>query len=357
MILSKKFYIHLYIFFSIIIIIFAEFSTNFVKAENFRITNVDIKEEYNLNFNKSKAIDKAFKKAFKILVFQILQNEDKKILKDININQIKSFVDSFSIREEAFIENNYQSKINVDFNKKELINFLNSKGIITSSINPIDVIILPILIDLKKNQIFTYTKNPFFLNWNFNPEKYHQINYILPNEDIEDFSIIKKNIKDIEKHNFDEIFQKYSINNKILVVLIKQDDQLRVFSKLKFEKEEMYINKYFSVSNFNDLKEVTSIILELKNNFENKWKSINIINTSIVLPIKLSINTNDFVLTNQVESTLKDIDLISNYEIVRLNNLEIIYKIIFNGTPDKFLKIMSSKKLNIDTSGEIWKLQ
>ena len=75
----------------------------------------------------------------------------------------------------------------MDFNKKDLINYFSSKGIITSSINPIDVMILPILIDLKKNQIFSYSNNPFFLNWNLNNKKFHQINYILPKEDIEDF--------------------------------------------------------------------------------------------------------------------------------------------------------------------------
>ena len=168
MILSKKINNYLYIFFLIIIIVFVEFSTNFAKAKNFTITNIEIKEEYNLNFNKSKALDKAFKKAFEILISKIIDSGDKNILNQFNLNQIKSFVESFSIREEKFIDDSYQSKINVDFNKKELINFLNSKEIITSSINPIDVLILPILIDLKKNQIFTYTKNPFFLNWNLN---------------------------------------------------------------------------------------------------------------------------------------------------------------------------------------------
>lgn len=302
-------------------------------------------------------VDRAFKKAFEILISKILQSENKSILRSINLNQIKSFVESFSIREEKFVDNNYQAKINVDFNKKDLVNYLNSKGVITSSINSLDVVILPILIDLKKNQIFSYSNNPFFLNWNLNNEKYHQINYVLPNEDIEDFSIIRKNVSDIENYNFNEIFNKYNVKNRILLVLLKQDNLIKVFSKLNLENSEMYINKELKNLNFKDLDQINKAILDLKDDYENKWKSLNKINTSIILPIRLSIDSNNFTLSNNLENYLNEVDLISNYKIENFNSKQIIYKIIFNSTPDKFLKIMESAKFKIDTSKDIWKLQ
>ena len=357
MTLSKKIYNYLYIFFLVLIIIFSEFSTNFAKAKNFVINDIEIQEEYDLNFDKIKVVDRAFKKAFEILISKILQSENKSILRSINLNQIKSFVESFSIREEKFVDNNYQAKINVDFNKKDLVNYLNSKGVITSSINSLDVVILPILIDLKKNQIFSYSNNPFFLNWNLNNEKYHQINYVLPNEDIEDFSIIRKNVSDIENYNFNEIFNKYNVKNRILLVLLKQDNLIKVFSKLNLENSEMYINKELKNLNLKDLDEINKAILNLKDDYENKWKSLNKINTSIILPIRLSIDSNNFTLSNNLENYLNEVDLISNYKIENFNSKQIIYKIIFNSTPDKFLKIMESAKFKIDTSKDIWKLQ
>ena len=357
MTLSKKIYNYLYIFFLVLIIVFSEFSTNFAKAKNFVINDIEIQEEYDLNFDKIKVVDRAFKRAFEILISKILQSENKSILRSINLKQIKSFVESFSIREEKFVDNNYRARINVDFNKKDLVNYLNSKGVITSSINPIDVVILPILIDLKKNQIFSYSNNPFFLNWNLNNEKYHQINYVLPNEDIEDFSIIRKNINDIENYNFNEIFNKYNVKNRILLVLLKQDNVIKVFSKLNLENNEMYINKDLKNLNLKDLDEINKAILDLKNDYENKWKSLNKINTSIILPIRLSIDSNNFSLSNNLENYLNEVDLISNYKIENFNSKQIIYKIIFNSTPDKFLKIMESAKFKIDTSKDIWKLQ
>ena len=357
MTLSKKIYNYLYIFFLVLIIVISEFSTNFAKAKNFVINDIEIQEEYDLNFDKIKVVDRAFRKAFEILISKILQSENKSILRSINLNQIKSFVESFSIREEKFVDNNYQAKINVDFNKKDLVNYLNSKGVITSSINSLDVVILPILIDLKKNQIFSYSNNPFFLNWNLNNEKYHQINYVLPNEDIEDFSIIRKNVSDIENYNFNEIFNKYNVKNRILLVLLKQDNLIKVFSKLNLENSEMYINKELKNLNFKDLDQINKAILDLKDDYENKWKSLNKINTSIILPIRLSIDSNNFTLSNNLENYLNEVDLISNYKIENFNSKQIIYKIIFNSTPDKFLKIMESAKFKIDTSKDIWKLQ
>ena len=67
MTLSKKIYNYLYIFFLVLIIIFSEFSTNFAKAKNFVINDIEIQEEYDLNFDKIKVVDRAFKKAFRDL--------------------------------------------------------------------------------------------------------------------------------------------------------------------------------------------------------------------------------------------------------------------------------------------------
>jgi len=357
MTLSKKIYNYLYIFFLVLIIVITEFSTNFAKAKTFEINNIEIQEKYDLNFNKTKVVEKAFKKAFDILISKILQSEKKSIFRSTEINQIKSFVEGFSLMEEKFVDDKYQAKINVDFNKKDLINYFNSKGIITSSIKPIDVMILPILIDIKKNQIFSYSNNPFFLNWNLNNKKFHQINYVLPNEDIEDFSIIRKNIGDIENYNFNEIFNKYDVKNRILLVLLNQDNLLKVFSKLNLENNDMYINKNFKDINMKNLNQINNAILDLKNDYENKWKSLNEINTSIILPIRLSVASNNFLLSNNLENYLNKVDLISNYKIENFNSKQIIYKIIFNSTPDKFLKIMQNAKFKIDTSKDVWKLQ
>ncbi len=95
----------------------------------------------------------------------------------------------------------------------------------------------------------------------------------------------------------------------------------------------------------------------MKYDYENKLKYLNKINTSIILPIRISIDSNNFSLSNNLEHYLNEMDLISNYKIENFNSNQIIFKIIFNSTPDKFLKIMENAKFKIDTSKDIWKLQ
>ena len=69
---KKKNYSYLYIFFLILVFIFNEFSTKDTLAKNFDITQVKIEENYNINFDKHLIIDKAFQRAFNILIYNCL---------------------------------------------------------------------------------------------------------------------------------------------------------------------------------------------------------------------------------------------------------------------------------------------
>ena len=94
---KKNFYFYLYIFFLILALIFNKFSTNYAFSKNFIITGVEIEENYDLNFDKSKVIDKGFREAFNILTYKILEKKDKNKLKKISLIEIKGLIDNFSI--------------------------------------------------------------------------------------------------------------------------------------------------------------------------------------------------------------------------------------------------------------------
>ena len=97
--------------------------------------------------------------------------------------------------------------------------------------------------------------------------------------------------------------------------------------------------------------------MNLKEDYEDKWKSINKINTSISLPIKISINSKNIELSEKLEKVISEFDLVSNFKIENFNNREIIYTIVFNGTPDKFLESMLLLDFKIDISSKVWKLR
>ena len=61
------------------------------------------------------------------------------------------------------------------------------------------------------------------------------------------------------------------------------------------------------------------------------------------------------MFSEKLENNLSSIDLISNFKIEMFNNKEIIYKIIFNGNPNKLLDIMYLYDFKIDASNDICK--
>ena len=70
----------------------------------------------------------------------ILEEKDLKIiLSNTSIDDIKKLVENFSILDEKFINKKYKSIMEVEFNRKKLIKFLNSKNITLSLPKKIDV--------------------------------------------------------------------------------------------------------------------------------------------------------------------------------------------------------------------------
>jgi len=354
---KKKYFSYLYIFFLTLVFFFNEFSTNIALSKNYNVTNIVVEEIYDENFEKSKVADLAFNNAFNILIHKLIENKDRSKIKNISLKDKKSLIDNFSINDEKFINNKYIAQFNVQFNKRKILNYLNNKAIIPSSPSEIETFILPILINENMHEIYYLNQNIFFNNWNANVKKYHLIKYILPNEDIEDFSIIKKNIKNIENYDFKEITKKYNSKNEIILIILKSNSRLKVFTRIKFEKKYLLSNTIYNIDSIEDEEEIKNIIFDIKDNLEDKWKSVNKINTSIKHTIRLSINNKNSIFSEKLENKLSSLELVSNFQIELFNNKEIIYKIIFNGNPNKFLDIMSLYDFKVDTSNEIWKVQ
>jgi hypothetical protein len=71
----------------------------------------------------------------------------------------------------------------------------------------------------------------------------------------------------------------------------------------------------------------------------------------------VSINNNDNSKIFKFEETLDDIDLVYNYDILKFNNKDNFYKIIYNGSPDHFLKTMKSKNYEFYIQDKIWSVK
>ena len=112
----------LYIFFISLSLNLFFFSTIKTEAKSFDIENIDISRPFEINFNKNDVINDGFEKAFLELIRLTVNSTDEEKLKNIQLNDIKAMIESFTIKEEIYQTNRLCAKgeaIYVNYNFKE----------------------------------------------------------------------------------------------------------------------------------------------------------------------------------------------------------------------------------------------
>ncbi len=348
---------YLYIFFLIIALNIFLFSTSSLKASAFIVDDIEVSEKLENNFNKDLLINKGFEKAFSELIKTLVKSSDLKNTKSIKLNEIKGMIESFSIKEEKFIEKKYQLILGVSFNKRKVYNFLEKKNIFPAQISRKTFLFIPIIIDQKNNDLLIFSKNPIYKYWNLISKRNFSIEYLLPTEDLEDFDTIKENALVIENYDFKKIIEKYFIDHSIVALIFKDSDKIKVLSKITIKDKEIIKNNSFKIFNFNNEEKIQDLINELKIIYEDLWKDHNQINTSIKLQLFIKVDNQNLNASIKFEKTLDEIDLVSNYSINKINKNFIFYEVIFNGTPSNFINIMLNRSYNFDTQNKIWILK
>ena len=347
----------LYIFFIFLTFNFIEFSTKEVLAKTFVVSKIEVEEKYNLSFNKLKVMDRGFKKAFQDISQMILERKDLDKIRNTPINDIKKLIENFSILDEKFINQKYNSIMEVEFNKKKLIKFLDSKNITISLPKKIKVFFIPVMIDLEKNNFNYLNENIFVENWESIKKNYFQISYIIPNDDAEDYLTIKNNLEDIENYNFKKILNKYYSENFIIMIIFKRKNNIKFYSKINFDDKFEILSKNFKDKNIDNQIDLNSMILDIKNEYEDNWKSINKMSPSTSVPIRLSLESNNTEKSLKLENALGNIDFVNSYNIEKFDSKIIIYKVYYSSSPKRFLKDILSYDINIDTSSSNWKIK
>tara|TARA_B100000315_G_scaffold104134_1_gene95422 strand:- start:525 stop:1598 length:1074 start_codon:yes stop_codon:yes gene_type:complete len=347
--LTKK---NIYIFILILIPCFIFSNKSFALANNFLVKDLEISEEFNLNFSKDKVIEKAFSIGFKNLLFTILTSQDLFKVKNVNINEIKQLVENFKIKDEKFQDDKYIAYFDINFNKKKIFNFLENKGLFISIPTKIDVFFLPIII--KNNEILIFNENLFYTLWLKNIKSNYLINYILPLEDIVELENYISKTENIESLNMLNISKKYNLENYIFSLFYINNNKINVFSKIKFKDNFTSTKSTFDNVYFDNEQLINSYIKNLKISFEDIWKKSNEINTSIKLTLQIVLETNDFNKISQFEEVVNKIDLISSFKIKKFTVDKNIYEIYYSGNPNSLIKKFSNFNIPLIYDGEKW---
>ena len=202
-----------------------------------------------------------------------------------------------------------------------------------------------------------FTNNVFYEKWNKNNERFYLLNYLLPSEDLEDVNLLSQNSKSIEDYDFKEIIKKYDLNDFIITIIYKNNNDLKILSKIQLNQSLKIDNQAYENIELSNEKDLELVLTNLKISYENYWKNINQINTSIKLPLTITVNAIKHEKIQMLENSLNELDLVSSFEISKINNQNIYFKIIYNGSPNKFLNDMKNKNIIIMNQNQIWEVQ
>ena len=261
------------------------------------------------------------------------------------------------MKDERFIDNKYIVKFDVNFNKKNTLRFFEKKNIFPSIPNKKKLLLIPIFIDEQKDQVFLFNDNIFYEKWNEQNKSHYLLEYILPTEDIEDLNLLIKNNKIIEDYNFEEIIKKYNISDYIITLVYKNRNEVKTLSKLKLSNLLKINTKKYEYIDLENEKDFNKILDSLKTSYEDYWKDLNQINTSIKLILRISVDAKKYLKIKKFENSLNRMDLVSNLTITKFDHQNIYFKVIYNGTPNKFIEEIKKEGFVINNNSKIWTLR
>ena len=320
----------------------------------FNVNNVEInKETYK---NKEELVNKAFQKAFDLLINRLLLEEDYKKILSTNPAEIKKLISYYQIISQNEKEENIKSeKFNVFFDKDRMHNFFYNKNILYSDIINTEVILFPLL--KKDEEIFIYTKNYFYNNWN--EEKLDNlIQYILPSENIENIQKINSNKDNIYKIKVSDFFKEYEIDNIVFANIEINKNIAEVFLNTRIEKKK--VNKNISINKEKDMNQkefYRQIVSTINNVIKDLIKSQNLIDvkTPSFLNVKIKLNKKSNLV--EFNNRLKKIDLIDDFYVQQLTKDYVLVKIKYLGKINKIMNKLKDQKIDLKMIAGQWQLK
>ena len=334
----------------VILIIFLK-TGNLLSDNNlFNVNNILI-EKKDKETNQQ-LTNRAIKKGFEQLIDRILLKENKQLVSDLNFTRIKDLVKYYNISKNLEVLNN-SVNYNITFDKYKIHKLFYEKEVSYSDINDKEFYILPIL--MKDNEIFVFSNNYFYDNWNQENNDKSLIDFILLIENIETIQIVNKLRDNLLDLNLKKIFKEYQDKNKALVLIENKDlDTQRVYLWAHIQNKTISKNFLIKKEKLDQNKFKEKVILTIKDEIINLVKTQNLIDirTPSFLNVKFSFDKkNNLVLLN---SKIKNIELIENTFVQEFNKNYVSLKIKYLGKLDKLLELLNKENINLELINDKW---
>ncbi len=184
------------------------FDTNFHEI-NFISNNVENDKTKKITLIKFESINKIFS--------NILIKEDYNyVIRNINEDLINVFIKNIIIEDEKIINNNYSSKIKINFNKKRIVNYLRKNNF--SYVEYVPDGILTIIYENNKLSNNLFSQNNLHYSFLLNNNILYPF-YVLPKLDLNDRFILNGiNIENKNKEKIKNFINKYNKNEAVIII-------------------------------------------------------------------------------------------------------------------------------------------
>ena len=311
--------------------------TNYCYSNNLFESNF-----YNISFTsndvENKKISKIRETKFitidKILSNILINKDYQEIKKNLDEDLINIFIKNILIEEEKIINNNYSSKIKINFDKDRLIDYLRNKKISYVEYLPKEIFIIIYekedlienLFSIKNKHYNYLIKNNYFNNF-----------YSIPNLDLNDrYLLSSKNIDNNDLEKIEKFITKYSKNDS-LIIKSNADGKLINYSNYLYSSNDIIKLNDFKTNNYN----YPILFKFLKNEFIQHWKLNNSINNKILNSINCDIKYFNLQELKQIKQNLNNISSIKNVKLKKISLKSNLYIIEYFGEY-KFLPKLSS---------------
>tara|TARA_B100000989_G_scaffold233294_1_gene180061 strand:- start:794 stop:1816 length:1023 start_codon:yes stop_codon:yes gene_type:complete len=306
------------------------FDTEFYEIK-FISDNVEKTKIEKISEIKFESIKSIFKKI-------LTKNDFKSLEREISEDLINTFIQNIILEDEIIINNNYYSKIKINFNPRIIITFLRNNNLKYVEFLPDNF--LTIIYNksiIEKSLLSTNNKYYNYLlsnNLNF---------YFLPNLDLNDRFLI--NYYDIEKRNLNKInrFAKKYNKYEILIIISDKTNDKTIYESFLITNNEIYKLPNISHNKVNYGK----LFSFLKNETLDVWKINNSIQNEITYTLNCSIQYFNLLELKEIKKNIKNILMIKKMKLLNFSYMHQNYEIRHFGNKKVLFKLFKINNLKI----------
>ena len=336
----------------IILIIFLK-TGNLLSSENlFSVNNIVLEKKD--GYSSKQLADKAIKEGFDRLTKRILLDQDNSKITNLTFSNIKELVAYYNISKNLEGDKNNIS-FNITFDKDKLYDLFYKKKILYSDINDKEFYILPILI--KGNNVFIFSNNFFYENWNKTANN-ELIEFILPPENIEIIQNISKFRNNLFELELNSLFKEFK-NKNVAIILIdnNKNKENQIYIKTRIQDKTISRSLKLNKVDSDEYKINENIIFAIKNEIINLIKSQNLIDISTPSFLNARLNLNKKINLVLLNSKINKISLVENIFVQEFNKDYISLRIKYLGNLEKVIKQLKDNDVNLQMINNEWLLK